>query len=78
MSDHLRQGQRVLVSYDEDPRELLWHERLLCAHVHEGSWVVTTPERDMYLEDLQEGVESLVLLGPMGGLPIGWNRGPTH
>ncbi|CAK0882535.1 unnamed protein product, partial [Prorocentrum cordatum] len=47
-------------------------------YLTDGSWVVTTPERDMYLEDLQEGVESLVLLGPMGGLPIGWNRGPTH
>ncbi|CAK0817574.1 unnamed protein product, partial [Prorocentrum cordatum] len=47
-------------------------------YLTDGSWVVTTPGRDMYLEDLREGVESLVLLGPMGGLPIGWNRGPTH
>ncbi|CAK0896604.1 unnamed protein product [Prorocentrum cordatum] len=62
-------GTPCLTDGSDDPRELLWHERLLCAHVHEGSWVVTTPERDTYLEDLQEGVESLVLLGPMGGLP---------
>ncbi|CAK0906240.1 unnamed protein product, partial [Prorocentrum cordatum] len=43
-----------------------------------GSWVVVTPERDIYLEDLQDGIESLVPLGPMGGPPSGWRRGPTH
>ncbi|CAK0805603.1 unnamed protein product, partial [Prorocentrum cordatum] len=72
------QGQRVLVSYDADPRELLWHERLLRAHVHGSLWGVATPERDMYLEDLQEGIESLVPLGPLGGLPAGWSRGPFY
>ncbi|CAK0843037.1 unnamed protein product [Prorocentrum cordatum] len=73
-----RQGQRVLVSYDVAPRELLGHERLSRARAHEGSWVVATPEREIYLEDLQDGIESLVPLGPMGGLPSGWGRRPTH
>ena len=71
-------GQRVLVYYDQDPTELLWHERLLCAHVRDSLWVVATPDRDMYLEDLEEGIEGLVPLGPMGGLPAGWSRGPTY
>ncbi|CAK0885378.1 unnamed protein product, partial [Prorocentrum cordatum] len=73
----LPEGQRVLVSYDVDPR-LLWHERLLCARAHEGAWVVATPERDIDLEDIQGGVESLAPLGPMGGLPSGRGRGPAH
>ena len=68
----------MLVSYDLDPSELLWQERLLCAHVDGSSWIVATPDRDIYVEDLEEGIESLVLLGPIGGLPVGWNRGPTY
>ena len=78
MSDYLRPGQRVLVFYDPDPNELLWHERLLCAHVRGHHWIVATPDRDIYLEDLEEGIEGMVPLGPMGGLPAGWSRGPTY
>ena len=62
-------GTRVLVCYDQDPARRLWHERLLCAHVRDSEWVVATPDRDLYLEDLEEGIEDLVLLGARGGLP---------
>ena len=47
---HFLPGQRVLVCYDLDPAEELWHERLLLAKVGSaGEWIIATPELDLYL-----------------------------
>jgi len=71
-------GGRALVSYDLRPGHVLWHERLLCAHVRGSSWVVLTPELDLYLEDLVDGVEECFVLGPRGGVPKPLVGQPAH
>ena len=44
-------NRRVLIEYDVGgPR--LWHERLVLAHVQEETYIVLTPDEDMYEEEL--------------------------
>lgn len=44
----MRPGQLVYVRYDEP----LWHARLLLAVVRDATWVILTPDLDMYAEEL--------------------------
>ena len=74
----LRTGDRLLVCYDLDPEALLWHERLLVGHIGGSEWVIVTPERDVYAEDLILGVEDWHRLGPRGGLPPELRGAPMH
>ena len=64
--------------------EALWHERLLLHDLKSESWVVLTPDEDMYIEDLSRA-DSLRICGPNRQLPRGignceWYRfgGPRY
>jgi hypothetical protein len=43
-------GHLALLNYDERP--VCWHTRLLLAPVSGSSWLILTPDYDMYEEDL--------------------------
>ncbi|CAK0904561.1 unnamed protein product, partial [Prorocentrum cordatum] len=64
----LRVGQRLLISCDVDPD--LYHERLILQNVPGElpcSYLVATPEGDLYEEDLLDSGGEVFLLGPRGG-----------
>lgn len=69
----LEPGQRVLACYDPDP-SALWHERLLCGRVSEHQWIVCTPDRDIYSENVRSDYDRYVTIGPRGGLPRGFRQ----
>lgn len=50
-SGGLTAGDRLLVFYDGD---VVWHTRLLLAHVHQSTWVILTPDGDIYAEDVSD------------------------
>ena len=57
----------VLIGY---AGEALRHERLFLQDVGDGSWVVLTPDEDMFIEDLSRA-DSLRICGPNRELPRG-------
>jgi hypothetical protein len=65
-------GSLVLVNYN-NPRDRLYHERLLLAWIVGNSWVVATPDFDVYVEDLSIGrdIRDLRPRPRHGVLPIG-------
>ena len=65
---NLHPGDRVLVYYDKN--DDLWHERYLAEPVGGTSWVVTTPDDDLYEEDLVDNL-GVQKLGARGGVPRG-------
>jgi len=71
-------GDRVLVSYEDSDSEPYFHERLLIGHVGGSQWIVATPDLDVYLEDLVEGVEECLPVGVRGGLPPRARRYQCH
>ena len=78
----LAPGAFVLVAYS-DVEEDLWHERLLlCPAATPGarrSWVVLTPDLDMYVEDLGPlDISAVRLLDAGRGLPFGISRNSVH
>ena len=58
-------SRTVLIGY---AGEALWHERLLLHDVGNGSWVVLTPDEDMFIEDLSRA-DSLRICGRNRELP---------
>ena len=60
-------SQTVLIGH---AGEALWHERLLLHDVKNGSWVVLTPDEDMFIEDLSRA-NSLRICGPNSELQRG-------
>ena len=44
-------GRAAYVNYHGAPTE--WHERVILGHVQDNSYVIVTPDFDMYVEDLQ-------------------------
>ena len=64
--DGLQPGDRILVSYEDDPA--CWmHERLCLAQVGRRIWVMATPHFDIYQEDLDE-YTSTHPVGKLGGV----------
>ena len=64
-------SRTVLIGY---PGEALWHERLLLHDVGNGSWVILTPDEDMFIEDLSRA-DSLRICGLNRELPRGIGNG---
>ena len=64
----LRVGTRVYVSYSDTPG--LWHERLLLGKVSGTSFIVATPDLDLYEEDLAATAAGVHVVGPRGGAPL--------
>ncbi|CAK0809116.1 unnamed protein product [Prorocentrum cordatum] len=65
----LRVGQRLLISYDVDPD--LFHERLVLQRPPNRpgcTYLVATPDGDLYEEDLLDSGGEVFVLGPRGGL----------
>ena len=65
----LRVGQRLLISYDVDPD--LYHERLVLQRLPNRpgcTYLVASPDGDLYEEDLLDSGGHVYLLGPRGGL----------
>ena len=48
----LRPGSRILVFYESD---VVWHTRYLLALVDRDSWIILTPDGDIYCEEVSEG-----------------------
>ena len=63
-----------LIGYGD---EALWHERLLLHDLGNGSWVVLTPDEDMFVEDLSRA-DSLRICGPNRELPRGIGNGQSY
>ena len=49
-------GRAAYVNYHGAPDE--WHERIIVGHVQDNSYVVVTPDFDIYVEDLQSDVNN--------------------
>ena len=64
-------SRTVLIGY---AGEALWHERLLLHDVGNGSWVVLTPDEDMFTEDLSRA-DSLRICGRNREVPRGIGNG---
>ena len=69
----LAAGTEVLIRYQiEGP--VVWHARLILAHVIDDTYIITTPDEDIYAEDYGADSEdiSMVRARPAGGaLPFG-------
>ena len=72
----LQPGSRVFVLYDEESP--LWHERAILAQIHTTSYIILTPDYDVYEEDLAETVGEIYRTGPQGGLPAPIMKEATH
>ena len=73
-ADKLLPFRTVLVAYEG---EELWHERLLLKRTGKTSWLILTPDEDMYEEDLADYVD-WKLTGPRRGLPYGIPVGKSY
>lgn len=63
-------GHFALVSYGERP--VVWHTRILLAHVHGSCWIILTPDHDRYEEQLDAAnpdYEDFEFLGPNHAIP---------
>ena len=63
-------GHIALVSYGERP--VVWHTRILLAHVHGSCWIILTPDHDRYEEQLDAAnpdYEDFEFLGPNHAIP---------
>ena len=49
-------GRAAYVNYHGAPDE--WHERVILGHVQDNSYVIVTPDFDIYVEDLQSDVNN--------------------
>jgi hypothetical protein len=47
----LAAGSKLLVRDSDPDPEQLWHERVLLGYLHDGMYLVITPDRDVYEED---------------------------
>ena len=68
----LSPGDFAIIRYNV-PEEL-WHVRLLLSHVHQGLWVILTPDGDLYMEELSEGNRDILgwrAFDPNGPAPYG-------
>ena len=66
-------NRRIFVQYDV-PGPVLWHEPLVLRHVRDQEYVIATPDRDVYVEELGLGnadFRGVRAQGPDGGLPAG-------
>ena len=68
-------GSLVYVKYfDDNGRPFdVWHERLVIGRIGGGSYVVATPTRDVFVEELHQGNADLadIRVAPENGLPRG-------
>lgn len=77
-SGGLRQGDRLLVFYDQD---VVWHTRLLLALVERNTWIILTPDGDIYAEDVSDSNPdwSAWRVWPHGGgIPYGVDPNIIH
>ena len=75
----LSPGDFVLIKYNV--AEQLWHMRLLLAHVAAGSWVILTPQADLYIEDLggsNNDISAWRVYDPSGPPPYGITASEIH
>ena len=66
-------NRRVLVEYDV-PGPRLWHERLALEHIRDDVYIVVTPDRDVYAEELgllNSDIRSLRVKQAHNRLPAG-------
>ena len=73
IGDLQQPGNYLVVKYDiaGDPT---WHARLLLAHLHEGEWIILTPDGDIYSEDYSPDnvdISSWRSFNPGVGYPYG-------
>lgn len=64
-------GDLCLTNYGEIP--VCWHSRLLLAEVSHDSWIVATPDHDVYEEQLSMANPDFTdfrYLGPTGVIPV--------
>ena len=67
----LNPGTRILVYYEGDT---VWHTRYLLSLVNRASWIITTPDGDIYSEEISDGNPDWAAwrLWPVGGgIPFG-------
>lgn len=63
-------GGIALLNYGEVP--LTWHTRLLLAPTQGSSWVIATPDFDIYEEDMSHSntdLSDFYYCGPLGAIP---------
>lgn len=63
-------GGIALLNYGEVP--LTWRTRLLLAHTQGSSWVIATPDFDIYEEDMSlsnSNLSDFYYCGPLGAIP---------
>ena len=68
----LSPGDFVIVHYDV--AEDVWHTRLLLAHVSLDSWVILTPDGDLYIEEFSSrnaDISAWRVFDPAGPVPYG-------
>ena len=74
----LTAGSRILVFYEAD---VVWHTRYLLALVDRSSWVILTPDGDIYIEDVSDANQdwSAWRVWPRGGgIPFGVDHNMIH
>lgn len=74
----LTAGSRILVFYETD---VVWHTRYLLSLVDRSSWVILTPDGDIYIEDVSDANQdwSAWRVWPIGGpLPFGVDPNMVH
>lgn len=82
----LRPGSRILVFYETD---VVWHTRYLLTQVDRDSWIILTPDGDIYCEEVSDGnadwvgwrvwpVGSPAPYGVEGNLIYGFNPAPDQ
>ena len=75
----LRRGKKVLVCYADEPE--LWHARLLVEQVRGRTWVVATPDLDLYDEELDTAPGDIIGIRVVvveGTLPVGIGGGQVY
>ena len=78
MASSLEPGTHAFVRYEGFP---VWHERILLAHISDSTWVIATPDFDLYPELLSEDNEDLDAVrigGTTRRLPPGIGGAPTY
>jgi len=85
LAGNLKPGDRILACYDGED---LWHCRYLLSRVDRDSWIVVTPDADLFAEEISHGnlewsawrvwpVGSPVPFGVDGNLIYGFNPEPS-
>jgi len=59
--------KQILIDFFDDANGLIWHHRVLLAHVRDTTWVVCTP--DLSVQRLDVAAHRLIMLPRAGAFP---------